>query len=45
MLRKNRKARINIEIHALIENPTAEAAAELGALMPSVLSTAFRGEL
>ncbi len=43
--RKNRKSWINIQIRALFENHTAEVAAELDALVPSILSRAFKGEL
>lgn len=42
--RRNGRAQINIEARTLFENPAAEVAAELDALMPSMLAKAFRGE-
>jgi hypothetical protein len=43
--RNNRDAPINGEVRTLFDSPSSEIAAELDALMSSILSKAFRGEL
>jgi len=43
--RKNAKAQISVEVRQLFTNPPANIAADLEALMPSILDKAFRGEL
>ena len=43
--KKNHKAVRSREVTELFENPTPETAAELDALLPSILDKAFKGEL
>lgn len=43
--RKDPKSKINIEVRALFENPPPTVTSDLDALMPSILSRAFKGEL
>lgn len=44
-LRRKKSEKMNAELRRLFERPSREVAAELDALLPSVLDRAFRGEL
>ena len=43
--KRGKEARINAELKELFETPSAEDAADLHALLPSILDQAFKGEL